>query len=64
MCTSGALGDGTPGWVWRCDAAISRSIQKKHSYFGVFIKKKRAAAKTNIKITPPLSLIPKVLGHV
>ena len=21
---SGALGEGTPGWVWRCDAAISR----------------------------------------
>ena len=21
---SGALGEGTPGWVWRCDAAILR----------------------------------------
>ena len=25
---SGALGAGTPGWVWRCDAAISRYHQK------------------------------------
>ena len=26
---SGALGEGTPGWVWRCDAAISRYKEKK-----------------------------------
>ena len=25
---SGALGEGTPGWVWRCDAAISRYSPK------------------------------------
>ena len=25
---SGALGEGTPGWVWRCDAAISRYHSK------------------------------------
>ena len=26
---SGALGNGTLGWVWRCDAAISRYYFKK-----------------------------------
>ena len=25
---SGALGEGNPGWVWRCDAAISRYNEK------------------------------------
>ena len=29
---SGALGEGTPGWVWRCDAAISR-YHKKICFF-------------------------------
>ena len=32
----GALGEGTPGWVWRCDAAISRYHKKKHAFLCVF----------------------------
>ena len=31
----GALGEGNPGWVWRCDAAISR-CKEKHAFFDVF----------------------------
>ena len=33
---SGALGEGTPGWVWRCDAASSR-YKEKICLFGRFI---------------------------
>ena len=33
---SDALGEGTPGWVWRCDAAISRYHKTKHSFLYVF----------------------------
>ena len=33
--SSGALGEGTPGWVWRCDAAISR-YKEKTCLFGRF----------------------------
>jgi len=32
---SGALGESTPGWVWRCDAAISR-YHKKYAFLCVF----------------------------
>ena len=32
---SGALGEGTPGWVWRCDAAITR-YHYKHASLCVF----------------------------
>ena len=32
---SGALGEGNPGWVWRCDAAISR-YKEKICLFGRF----------------------------
>ena len=32
---SGALGEGNPGWVWRCDAAISR-YKEKTCLFGRF----------------------------
>ena len=45
---SGALGEGTPGWVWRCDAAISRyhsqtcllcvfGVQPKHPNGAIFV---------------------------
>ncbi len=36
---SGALGEGIPGWVWRCDAAISRYHQK----ICLFVRFSRAA---------------------
>ena len=26
MAPSGALGEGTPDWVWRCDAAICKDL--------------------------------------
>ena len=51
---SGALGEGNPGWVWRCDAAISRH-KEKICLFGRFFSR----AAQNIKMTP-FSLIPKV----
>ena len=54
---SGALGEGNPGWVWRCDAAISR-YKEKTCLFGRFF-----TCSQNIKMTP-FSLIPKVFGHV
>ena len=40
---SGALGEGAPGWVWRCDAAISRYHQKATCLFVRFSR----AAKTH-----------------
>ena len=57
---SGALGKGTPGWVWRCDAAISRYKEKRAfcALFGVFPR----AAKTK-KNDVAFSLIPKVFSH-
>ena len=54
---SGVLGKGNPGWVWRCDAAISR-YKEKTCLFGRFF-----TCCQNTKMTP-FSLIPKVLGHV
>ena len=30
---SGTLGEGTPGWVWRCDAAISRYNDERNMPF-------------------------------
>ena len=33
---SGVLGEGTPGWVWRCDAAISRYHKNKRAFLCVF----------------------------
>ena len=40
---SGALGEGAPGWVRRCDAAISRHHKKKQAFLYVFHHFPRAA---------------------
>ena len=42
---SSALGEGKPGWVWRCDAAISR-YKEKTCLFGRFF-----TCSQNIKMT-------------
>ena len=54
---SGALGEGNPGWVWRCDAAISR-FHKKNMPFCTFF-----TCSQNTQMTS-CSLISKVFGHV
>jgi len=33
---SGALGEGNPGWVWRCDTAISRYKEKNMPFWTFF----------------------------
>ena len=52
---SGALGEGNPGLVWRCDAAISR-FKEKTCLLGRFFSR---AAK-NIKMLPFPLILPKV----
>ena len=54
---SGALGEGTPGWVWRCDAAISRYHHAFLPFCAFF------TCSQNTKMTL-FSLISKVFGHV
>ena len=54
---SSALREGTPGWVWRCDAAISRYhkkkpaflracfyVQPKHQNGAIFVQYRRLSA--------------------
>ena len=53
----GALEEGTPGWVWRCGAAISR-YKEKTCLFGRFF-----TCSQNINMAP-FSLISKIFGHV
>jgi len=55
---SDALREGTPGWVWRCDAAISRYHQK----ICLFVRFSRTCSQ-NTQMAP-FPLISKVFGHV
>ena len=54
---SSALGEGNPGCVWWCDAAIWRYHFNKKTFCAFF------TCSPNTQMAP-FSLIPKVFGHV